>query len=130
MSALKFLNYANIETYVITGRNSPIVEKRMFELGIKNLFQGVHDKLNFIEKMNSESKILLNNTLFIGDDLNDLASMKVVRYVCCPKNSSKDVLKISNLISKYHGGEGAVRDIIESIYGKTIIWKRFVKNYK
>jgi 3-deoxy-D-manno-octulosonate 8-phosphate phosphatase (KDO 8-P phosphatase) len=129
-AAFKFLLFAGIQVFIITGRKSSIVEKRMKELGLSNIYQGVHDKLEFLLELASLNKITLSETSFIGDDLNDLSAMKIVKYVFCPFNSSRDVKNIADYVSKFNGGDGAIRDIIEKIFRNTALWKNFVNNYK
>ncbi len=57
---------------IITGRKSKIVEMRARELNIKHLYQGVHNKLETLNRILREEGLSFENVASIGDDLNDL----------------------------------------------------------
>lgn len=104
---------AGIIPVIITGRSSDIVLHRGSELGIKDIYQGVIDK---IEKMQSVAPDL-SKVAYIGDDINDLSCMVLIKeaggLVGCPKNAARQVIEVSDYIADHNGGEGAVRDFIE-----------------
>lgn len=104
---------------ILTGRYSQIVENRSHELGIKEVFQGVHDKLSVLVQFIHSHNSSLSAVAYIGDDLNDLEIMSAVKehngIVGCPSNASPLVKATCSFISDYKGGEGAVRNFIEYI---------------
>jgi N-acylneuraminate cytidylyltransferase len=55
--------------------------------------------------------------MYVGNDLNDLAVMKLVGTAVAPKNSHPAVLKIASIILGKNGGDGAVRELIEDRLG-------------
>lgn len=104
-----------ITPVIITGRTSKIVLNRCKELGITEVYQGVKDKVKQLEEVISD----LSTIAYIGDDLNDLQCMKVVKdaggIVGCPADAVDKVKASSDFIAEHNGGEGAVRDFIEYI---------------
>lgn len=102
---------------VITGRQSKIVINRCEELGIKELYQGISDKVSCLKGVADKLHINLSNIIYMGDDLNDLPCMEYVKnnggLVACPNDASKEVLEKADYISSYNGGNGAVREIID-----------------
>lgn len=98
---------------IITGRSSNIVLKRCKELGIKEIYQGVSNKIEKLREVTSN----LSCVAYIGDDLNDLPCMSEVKkeggLVGCPHDAIDKVKAICDFISIYNGGNGAVRDFIE-----------------
>lgn len=109
----------NVVPIIITGRNSIYAEKRAAELGITHIYQNVKDKKEFIIKFTKEMNIDLAEVAYIGDDLNDLAGMELVKkaggLVGCPVDADDAVKEIADYISGYEGGNGAVRDFINWI---------------
>jgi 3-deoxy-D-manno-octulosonate 8-phosphate phosphatase (KDO 8-P phosphatase) len=105
---------------VITGRKSEIVLNRCKELGIEHIYQGVSDKEQALKAVTSS----LSEVAYIGDDINDIPCMNLVKksggIVGCPKDAAKEVLKLADYVSKFVGGNGAVRDFIEWILEKKI----------
>ena len=104
---------AGIIPVIITGRSSKIVENRCGEIGIKEIHQGISNK---IEKLLSITDNL-SSVAYIGDDINDLSCMKPVKEaggkIGCPADAVKKVKEIADFISTKNGGDGAVREFIE-----------------
>ena len=103
---------------IITGRTSEIVSNRCKELRIPYYFQGVSDKLSKLVEITGDMKHL-SRVAYIGDDRNDLRCMRAVRkqggLVGCPADAIREVVEVSDFVSEFKGGAGAVRDFIEYI---------------
>lgn len=115
---------AGFEFVVITGRESMIVEKRMRELGVLEIYQGIKNKRNFFETYTKERMIDYEEICYIGDDLNDLAIMKSVGNKACPADACEEVKRIVDYISVKNGGDAAVRDILEYYLKKQNDWNK------
>lgn len=108
---------------IITARNSKILELRCKELNVIHVYQGVKDKyskmLEIISSNSEDEGINLSNVAYIGDDILDLQCMIPIKeeggLIGCPCNAVKLVRDVSDFISGYKGGDGAVRDFIEYI---------------
>lgn len=110
---------AKITPCIITGRTSKIVENRAAELSIRELHQGIENKLQTLKDILKKYSLSAGEVAYIGDDLNDLECMRFVRQnggVCgCPRDASREVKSVSHFISAKDGGNGAVREFIEEI---------------
>lgn len=108
---------SGIVPVIITGRCSGILVNRCKELGIKKVFQNVHNKLEELNKLVAGDGNILSNVAYIGDDMNDAACMKAVKeaggITGCPKDAVNGVKKLCTFRSKLSGGNGAVREFIE-----------------
>lgn len=113
-----------IKIMVLTGRECKATERRMKEMKVEYLFQNVHDKVTFLQDFMVKNQISEEQIAYIGDDINDLAAMKLCGYVGCPEDSCKEVKKIADYISCEKGGNGAVRDIIEHLLKKENLWEK------
>ena len=106
-----------ITPVIITGRSSKILENRYRELSITDLFQGIKDKVYVLKQYLRSNNSPLQEVAYIGDDLNDLPCMKLVKeaggIIGCPANAVSSVIEISSFVSSKDGGDGAVRDFIE-----------------
>lgn len=102
-----------ITPVIITGRKSDIVLNRCKELGISKVFQGASSKIERLLSITDDLSIVA----YIGDDINDLECMYSVKraggIVGCPKDAVDKVKELSDYVSCYNGGNGAVRDFIE-----------------
>ncbi len=99
----------------ITGRKSAIVAARAEALGVKTLRQGVHDKAAALREIGEELGVALSEMAFMGDDLNDLPALNAVGFALAPKNAVPSVLARADWVSSKSGGNGAVRDAIDTI---------------
>lgn len=110
---------AGILPVIITGRQSKIVENRCKELGITEIHQGVKDKVAKLREILAKLRVELSEVAYIGDDLNDLPCMKLIKdaggMVGCPADAVIKVREYASFVSNYNGGDGAIREYIESL---------------
>ena len=106
-----------IAPVIITGRTSQIVENRCKELLIEEVYQGVKNKVEILEKLLREKGGSYSSVAYIGDDINDLSCMKAIReeggIVGCPMDAADEVKMLADFVSGKKGGEGAVREFID-----------------
>lgn len=102
---------------IITARESSILVNRCNELGIKELYQGIRQKFIQLQEICSCYELSLSEVAYIGDDILDLQCMSPIKeaggIVGCPSDAVVKVKEISNFVSSYTGGNGAIRDFIE-----------------
>ena len=98
---------------IITGRSSGIVAFRAKELGIDELYQGVSDKEAVMRQVAQKYSASLDEIAYIGDDVNDLACMKLCGLAACPQDAVEKVREHVDLITSKPGGHGAVRELID-----------------
>ncbi len=113
---------AGIIPIIITGRESQIVFNRCKELGIKEVYQGIGNKIEKLKEVVGAAVEKLNTVAYIGDDINDLSCMETVKatggIIGCPADAVKKVKEIADFIADHNGGDGAVRDFIEWLVDK------------
>ena len=119
----------NLQIAVITGRQSPIVERRCEELGIKLFMQGVKDKRLALQKMAQEMGLTREEIAYMGDDLNDIPAFKASGLNFVPADGSIEVLAVADIITKAKGGRGAVREAITMILAAQDNWEQIVNSY-
>ena len=119
----------NLQIAVITGRQSPIVERRCEELGIKLFMQGVKDKHLALQKMAQELGLTREEIAYMGDDLNDIPAFKASGLNFVPADGSIEVLAVADIITKAKGGRGAVREAITMILAAQDNWEQIVNSY-
>lgn len=107
---------------ILTSRKSEIVKKRSEELGIVHVYQGCTDyKCKQLKKILNKLQVDWSNVAYIGDDLNDLDSMRRCGIVGCPCDSAIIVRRQADYICRNRGGKGAVREFLEWLFeGKKV----------
>jgi len=113
--ALQLAVKRNFPIAIITGGKSQGIIHRMEGLGIKDVFMNISDKVDVLESWMKEHGLKTEDVLFMGDDIPDLAAMKCVGFATCPADAVEDVKAVSQYISSFNGGRGAVRDVIEKV---------------
>jgi 3-deoxy-D-manno-octulosonate 8-phosphate phosphatase (KDO 8-P phosphatase) len=99
----------------ISGSRSEAVRHRLNGLGVKDVFLASHNKANTLKKYLTENNIKPDCVLYMGDDISDLAAMKLTGILACPADAVEEIRSLSAYISPFNGGKGCVRDVIEKV---------------
>ncbi len=109
------LNKAGIITAIITARQNGTVYHRAKNLQIKELHQGVKNKIETLKSIMAKYNISFNEISYMGDDLPDICILKEVKLAACPADAVDEVKAVANFISSKNGGRGAVRELCDKI---------------
>ncbi|MEM6879378.1 MAG: 3-deoxy-D-manno-octulosonate 8-phosphate phosphatase [Bacteroidota bacterium] len=123
--ALKHAHRAGYRVAIITGGKSEGVVKRLKNLGITDVFYGVQDKLAIYEeylRINGIDSMGEGRILYMGDDMPDLTVMRRVGLPCCPHDAAPEIVGLSKYVSKFTGGAGCARDVIEKVMKVQGMW--------
>ena len=101
-----------IRIIVITGGKSVGVSESFGRLGITEYHNSVSNKNAFLDEL-VEAGLDLAKTAYMGDDIPDLRLMQRVGLPCCPSDAAEEVKAISRYVSRFPGGAGCVRDVLE-----------------
>ncbi|RMF18030.1 MAG: HAD family hydrolase [Gammaproteobacteria bacterium] len=112
---LKLLRDAGIELAIITGRVSPMVERRARELGIAHLIQGREDKIVALQALCNDLNVNREQVAYMGDDLPDLAAIEWAALGAAPADGHPLVRAHADWVASRNGGQGAVRELAEHI---------------
>ena len=112
---IKLLQRTGIITAIVTQERTKLVARRAEKLAIPELHQGVMDKLALVREMAARYGFTLSQVAYIGDDINDLETLKEVGSSATPADGMPQVAAVVDYICQKKGGEGAVREIIEMI---------------
>lgn len=117
---------AGIQLMVLTGRSCAATERRMREMKIPMLYQNIKDKEKFLSEYMRKNGYSKMDVGYIGDDLNDLAAMKLCGFKGCPADSCWEVRQIADYVSSVKGGNGAVRDVLEYLLRNRNDWELLI----
>lgn len=112
---LKQLMAAGITVAVITGRRSPLTEKRMTDLGIPHLIQGREDKRQALDELVRDMNIRPDEIAYMGDDLPDLPALRFAGLGITVPNGYWLVRQHADYCTSAAGGSGAVREACDLI---------------
>jgi 3-deoxy-D-manno-octulosonate 8-phosphate phosphatase (KDO 8-P phosphatase) len=115
---------------VITARSSHVVKMRMSELGVEIVRQGSENKLRIATQIVEELQVDWKEVCFIGDDLTDLRVMKQAGLAATVADGAAEVRAVAHIATKAPGGQGAVRELIETILKSQERWNEIVKSFE
>ena len=119
----------NLIVAIITGRQSEIVCRRAAEVGITEIYQGVKNKKVMLAALAAKHSLQLTEVAYMGDDLNDLSALSIAGLSCAPANAVQEVKERVHFIAAKNGGEGAVREVVETILKARGGWAQIVAAY-
>ena len=117
-----------IEFGIITGAESELLKKRAEKL--KYLYQGISEKTVILDEIMQISGLQKEEIAYMGDDLNDIKIMKKSGFSGTPLDGVNEAKIIADFVSTKNGGEGAVREFIETILKRENLFQKFLANVK
>jgi 3-deoxy-D-manno-octulosonate 8-phosphate phosphatase (KDO 8-P phosphatase) len=100
---------------LITKRKSRTVAIRAADLKLEFVYQGQAHKMNAINEILAKANISLDELAYVGDDIVDLAVMRVCGLAIAPANARPQIKSIAHFVTENRGGHGAGRDAIDFI---------------
>lgn len=106
---------------IITGENTQIVKRRADKLKVEYCVLGCKNKVKKAKEICDELRISFDDVAYIGDDMNDIQLLKLVKWAGVPSSAPKYISKYANVPLKKKGGEGVFREFVETIIGEKIV---------
>ena len=114
---------------IITARTSHIVKVRASELGLEIVRQGFEDKLTIAREIIQDLELEMDQVCFIGDDLTDIPVIKSVGLGVAVADAAEEVKETAVHVTKLGGGQGAVRELVETILKSKNRWADVIQRY-
>lgn len=125
---IKLLQEIGIEIVFMSGGIGGSTEERAKQLGIKSCLVGVKDKYRALSNLQQQKRVTKSNTIYIGDDINDLVVKPLVNLLFAPSDASKSILRKVDMVLSNRGGSGAVRELAEKILISKGKWSDISEN--
>lgn len=106
---------------LISGEDSPLVDRFATKMGITDVFKGCKDKAAALREFAARHAFDLHDIAFMGDDVNDLAAMACAGIAAAPSSAVAAVVKQATYVANHAGGHGAVREIVDAILKKDFL---------
>jgi 3-deoxy-D-manno-octulosonate 8-phosphate phosphatase (KDO 8-P phosphatase) len=106
---------AGLPVAVISSRSSLAVARRCDDLGVREVHQGVADKVVVYEALRARLGCPASDVAAMGDDLADLPVLARVGLPLAPADAPLEVRRAARWVTGRPGGVGAVREAIEAI---------------
>jgi 3-deoxy-D-manno-octulosonate 8-phosphate phosphatase (KDO 8-P phosphatase) len=106
---------SGIRIGIISGRSSRALKIRCEELKIEDIYMDAMEKLPILEQIAAERNIPYDQIAFLGDDIPDLPVLERVGLSVAPQNAHPAVKQRVDLVLTKNGGDGAVREFLDSL---------------
>lgn len=112
---IKLLQRAGLITALITMEETKLVSRRAEKLAIPEVQQGARDKLAVMREIVARHGLTLREVAYIGDDVNDLETLKAIGFSAAPADAIPAVRDAVAYVCRQKGGDGAVREVADLI---------------
>lgn len=110
--AVRLAIMEGLRIVIVSGGSSEGVRQSFERLGVKDVFLSTSNKVELFDQLVAGG-LDPERTAYMGDDIPDLRVMQRVALPCCPSDAAEDIKAISRYVSRYAGGMGCVRDVLE-----------------
>ncbi len=112
---LRMLEEAGVAVGWITARDSPALERRAQELGVRYVLTGRADKGEALAGLCERLQIPAAECAYLGDDLIDLAAIRQAGLGAAVADAHPHVRDGADWVTHQPGGRGAARELSELI---------------
>jgi N-acylneuraminate cytidylyltransferase len=111
---LSMLRATKLPIVVLSTEENPVVAARAGKLKLE-CRHGLADKRAALVELAAEKKVNLKNTIYVGNDVNDLGCMEAVGFAVAVADAHPQALAKADFTLSQAGGAGAVRELCDLI---------------
>jgi 3-deoxy-D-manno-octulosonate 8-phosphate phosphatase (KDO 8-P phosphatase) len=113
----------------LSARSSPTTVHRAAQLGITLVHQGVKSKADAFARILADINVAPEDVAYMGDDIVDLSVIGQVGLAAAPADAVPEVRERVHWVSRWPGGGGAARELVELILRAQDRWTAVVQAY-
>lgn len=106
---------AGLIVALISGEDSPLVDRFAAKLGITDVAKNCKDKAAALRAFAQRHELSLDQICFMGDDVNDLSAIEIAGMSAAPADARQAVIRKVHFVASRNGGFGAVRELVDLI---------------
>ena len=104
-----------IEVAVISAKRSPMLTRRLADLGIARVLDGRDDKARALGELATSLEVPREAMAFVGDDVLDLGAMRSAGVAIAVADAHPLVRREAAWVTCARGGHGAVREVCDAL---------------
>jgi YrbI family 3-deoxy-D-manno-octulosonate 8-phosphate phosphatase len=112
---LRRLEQVGVEPLILSTEIAPVVSARAEKLRV-TCIQGVEEKLAVLEGAVADRGVALEDTAYVGNDVNDVACLEAVGLPVVPADAWPEVHGLARWVLSRNGGEGCVREFCDAVW--------------
>ena len=129
-AGIKYLHRVGIKTVLISGRSARANTLRARELGIVEVHQKAHRKIDLLPDILSRHRLAAGDVCYLADDLTDLPLLRAVGLAVAVADARPEVRRAAHCVTRARGGEGAARELAEKLIKAQGKWRRIMARYE
>jgi len=124
---IKLAQRCGLTVAILSGRSSPMLQRRAEELGVVELQLGVEEKGAAFQALLDRLGLGPEQAACIGDDLLDLPLLRRAGLALSVSDGAAEARRAAHYVTRRAGGRGAVREAVELILKAQGHWRRLVE---
>ena len=112
---LRRLDEVGVRYLIVSMEKNPIVGARANKLEV-DCVQGVDDKLSVVRSRAVDLGVTLEDTAFLGNDINDAECLRAVGVPVVPADAWPEVKPLAQWVLSRPGGDGCVREFCDAVW--------------
>jgi 3-deoxy-D-manno-octulosonate 8-phosphate phosphatase (KDO 8-P phosphatase) len=112
---LRRLDEVGVQYLIVSAEPNPIVGARAVKLNA-DCVQGVDDKLAVVFERTDQLGVPLEETAYIGNDVNDVDCLRAVGVPVVPADAWPEVRSLARWVLSRPGGAGCVREFCDGVW--------------
>jgi YrbI family 3-deoxy-D-manno-octulosonate 8-phosphate phosphatase len=112
---LRRLDEVGIAYLIVSLERNPVVDARAEKLGAECV-QGVEDKLSVLREQAVRRGVVLEQTAYLGNDVNDAECLGAVGLPVVPADAWPEVKTLARWVLERAGGNGCVREFCDAVW--------------
>ena len=112
---LRRLDEIGVRQVIVSMEQNQIVGARARKLRV-DCVQGVDDKLTVLIELAEELGVSLEETAFLGNDINDADCLRAVGCPVVPADAWPEVKPLARWVLERAGGDGCVREFCDGLW--------------
>lgn len=102
---------------IISGEKNSAIDLIAKKFNVEEVHQGIRIKIDVLKSIVERYNLTQEEFVYIGDDINDLDSLKFAKYKLTVPDAVDLVKNLDGIqITERHCGNGAFREIVDSLY--------------
>jgi 3-deoxy-D-manno-octulosonate 8-phosphate phosphatase (KDO 8-P phosphatase) len=112
---LRRLEDVGVKALIVSMERNPIVGARAEKLRV-DCVQGVDDKLTLLHERAGSLRVPLEETAYVGNDINDAECLRAVGLPVVPADGWPEVVPLAVWVLSRAGGAGCVREFCDAVW--------------
>jgi len=109
------LREVGVDAVILTSEAVPVAVARAKKLPV-DCRHGLADKLAALREEAARRGVSLEETAYLGNDVNDAACLEAVGLAVCPADAWPEVAGLADWTLERRGGEGCVRELCDAVW--------------